>query len=154
MMRQQGVGLALVLIGVLVLSMACANEVDWGQVAPTPMEVQLITHHAMVLALTKEGVNHDDLLDIRMALVDAKAVFQFALKEGEDLEVVQSRYVAKLRPDIAPLVDLAVVILVGRTRVLIDQGKTDLAEEYITGTLNGAISGVDTVLGITGRMDA
>lgn len=125
------------------LTLGCASTGNIKDLAPTPPESQLIAHQVMKLALTAKDVGQDKLLDIRTIMVDSERILLAALKDGTSIEAAHSNYLASKNPELGALANTVLAILTYRLRPLVDQGKTDLAAQYIQAVLAGAVIAID-----------
>lgn len=140
-MRSRSLLLFIFLIPILLLG-GCAR---WGSpLAPLPVEIELITTQAVALTLEVRKVPVEQAEKIKPVLMDVKVLLLTTLRENpQDLEMVELAYLTKLTPLQAALTRTLTQALILRIRLLIDQGQTDLAAQYLEATLNGGVKGID-----------
>ena len=158
-MRKRNVWRICSVVLVLVLSVVggmglsgCATDGDRGErlkaAAPTPPEAKLIANQVMRFALSEKNYSLDELRTIRGIMLDAKVVLVTALQESPTtLDAVRMDYLKTKNPEMGELANTVLQILVLRLRPLIDQGKTDLAGQYIESVIDGAALAINTRIG-------
>lgn len=137
------------LCGLLVLP-GCATDpetgekIKWSKAAPTPPEAKLIAHGMMRLAIAEIAMDPGKLTSIRDIMTDSKTVLLTGLKEDPThLDVIRLNYLKTKNPELGNLANTVLQVLVLRLRPLIDQGKTELASQYIEAVLDGAVMAID-----------
>lgn len=149
-----GVGLVVALmLGVFGLGFSgCASDGSKSErlkaAAPTPPEAKLIANQVMRFALSEKDYSIEELQTIRGIMLDAKVVLVTALQESPTtLDAVRMDYLKTKNPEMGELANTVLQILVLRLRPLIDQGKTDLAGQYIESVIDGAALAINTKIG-------
>lgn len=140
---------AVAVCGLLLLP-GCATDpetgekIKWSKAAPTPPEAKLIAHGMMRLAIAEIAMDPGKLTSIRDIMTDSKTVLLTGLQEDPThLDAIRLNYLKTKNPELGNLANTVLQVLVLRLRPLIDQGKTDLASQYIEAVLDGAVMAID-----------
>lgn len=148
----------MLVLGLSVMAMpGCATDGDRSErlkaAAPTPPEAKLIASQVMRFALSEKDLSREQMETIRSIMLDAKVVLVAAIETSPTtLDAVRMDYLKTKNPEMGELANTVLQILVLRLRPLIDQGKTDLAGQYIEAVVDGAVMAIDTNIGMAGRL--
>lgn len=155
--RMRAIVVLVLCVLVMGLSMAglsgCATDGDRSErlkaAAPTPPEAKLIANQVMRFALSEKDFSPEELQTIRGIMLDAKVVLVTALQESPTtLDAVRMDYLKTKKPEMGELANTVLQILILRLRPLIDQGKTDLAGQYIEAVIDGAAMAINIRIGL------
>lgn len=143
-----------ILLGILsvILLSGCATG---GKMAPpNPFEVRLISQATMSTIITTRDIPEDKLLVLRGVFVSGNSILTLALREDlTGFENAQGVFLQNLDTQLlgpyANVVQTVMGIAVLRLRPVIDQGKTDLAAEYLDAVLGGCVQAIDSKLNMT-----
>lgn len=126
----------------------CKTDPETGErvkaAAPSPPEARLIAHGIMRLAIAEIKMKPEKLVLIKDIMQDSKAVLLTGLKKDPtNLDAIRMSYLSNKNPEMGTLANTVLQVLVYRLRPLIDQGKTDLAGQYIESVIEGAVSAIE-----------